>query len=401
MSDIISKRLNLVKPSATVAISTRAMEMKAAGLNVIGLGAGEPDMDAPLNVQDAAIAAISGGKSRYTAVDGMPALKDAIAKKFKRENSLSYSQDEISVASGGKHIIFNALMATLNSGDEVVIPAPYWVSYPDMVVLAGGTPKIVECGMDAGFNLNAESLEKAITPRTKWLILNSPSNPTGAAYSASEMKALTEVLLKYPHVWVFSDDIYEHLVFDGFEFCTPAQIEPKLRNRILTMNGVSKSYAMTGYRIGYAGGPKKLIDGMRKVMSQSTSCANAVGQYAAIEALSGPQDFISDNKITFKRRRDLTVKALDAIDGIDCPTPQGAFYVYPSIAKLIGKVTPRGKIIASDEDFADALLEEQGVAVVFGAAFGLSPHFRVSYAVADATLVEACLRISRFCSSLA
>ncbi len=400
MVDLISERLKLVKPSATVAISTLAMEMKAAGKDVIGLGAGEPDMDTPQNIQDAAIVAMRDGKVRYTAVDGIPELKDAIISKFKRENDLDYARSEILVASGGKHIIFNALMATLNEGDEVIIPAPYWVSYPDMVLICGGVPKIVECGIDAGFKLTAKALEAAITPKTKWIILNSPSNPTGAAYSVSEMKALTDVLLKYPHVWIFADDIYEHLVFGDFEFCTPAQIEPRLKDRTLTMNGVSKSYAMTGYRIGYAGGPKTLIDAMRKVMSQSTSCASAVGQYASVEALNGPQDFLKDNKVIFERRRNLVVSALDSINGIVCPTPQGAFYVYPSIVGLIGKTSPKGKIIANDEDFATALLEEAGVAVVFGAAFGMSPHFRVSYATSDEILKEACARIEKFCDGL-
>ena len=400
MAKFISDRLDLVKPSATVAISTLAMEMKAAGHDVIGLGAGEPDMDTPQNIQEAAITSIRDGKIRYTAVDGIPELKDAIRRKFSRENGLEYSRSEISVASGGKHIIFNALMATLSEGDEVIIPAPYWVSYPDMVLMCGGIPKIVNCGLDNGFKLTPKKLEAAITPKTKWIILNSPSNPTGAAYNASELKALTDVLLKHPHVWVFTDDIYEHLVFGDFEFCTPAQIELKLKDRTLTMNGVSKSYAMTGYRIGYAGGPKLLIDAMRKVMSQSTSCANAVGQHASIEALDGSQDFIDKNKAIFKRRRDLVVSALNDIDGIECPTPQGAFYVYPSIKGLIGKTSPNGKLIKNDEDFATALLEEAGVAVVFGAAFGMSPHFRVSYATSDDVLEEACTRISKFCDGL-
>lgn len=400
MAKFISDRLDLVKPSATVAISTLAMEMKTAGHDVIGLGAGEPDMDTPQNIQEAAITSIRSGKIRYTAVDGIPELKDAIRRKFSRENGLEYSRSEISVASGGKHIIFNALMATLSEGDEVIIPAPYWVSYPDMVLMCGGIPKIVNCGLDNGFKLTPKKLEATITAKTKWIILNSPSNPTGAAYTPIEMKELTDVLLKHPHVWVFTDDIYEHLVFGDFEFCTPAQIEPKLKDRTLTMNGVSKSYAMTGYRIGYAGGPKLLIDAMRKVMSQSTSCANAVGQHASIEALDGSQDFIDKNKAIFERRRDLVVSALNHIDGIECPTPQGAFYVYPSIKGLIGKTSQNGKLIKNDEDFATALLEEAGVAVVFGAAFGMSPHFRVSYATSDDVLEEACTRIAKFCDGL-
>ena len=397
---LVSDKLNRIQPSATVAITARALEMKSNGEDVIGLGAGEPDMETPRNIQDAAIDAMHSGKIRYTAVDGIPELKKAICDKFKRDNDLIYTPGEISVASGGKQVIFNAMLATLNAGDEVIVPAPYWVSYPEIVSLCDGVPVIVEAGLQTNFKLTAGMLEKAITPKTKWLMLNSPSNPTGAAYSFDEMKALADVLLKHPHVWIFADDIYEHLVFGDFEFCTPAQVEPKLKNRTLTMNGVSKSYAMTGWRIGYAGGPKELIDGMRKVMMQTTSCASAVGQYAALEALNGPQDFIDDNKAIFQRRRDLVVTALNAIEGIECPTPEGAFYVYPSIAKLIGTTSAKGTIIHDDKAFAEALLEESGVAVVFGAAFGCSPNFRVSYATSDDQLVEACARIAKFCAGL-
>ena len=396
----LSATLDRVKPSPTIAVTTKAAELKAAGRDVIGLGAGEPDFDTPQNIKDAAVAAIAAGKTKYTAPDGIPELKQAICDKFKRENGLDYVPAQISVGTGGKQILYNALMATLNEGDEVVIPAPYWVSYPDMVLLAGGTPVIAEASLQTGFKLTADQLEAAITDKTKWLIFNSPSNPTGAGYSWDEMKALTDVLLRHPHVWVMSDDMYEHLVYDGFEFCSPAQVEPKLYDRTLTVNGVSKAYAMTGWRIGYAGGPKEVIGAMRKIQSQSTSNPCSISQWAAVEALNGTQDFLAPNRELFQRRRDLVVKMLNEATGIRCPVPEGAFYVYPSIAGCIGKTSAAGTVIKDDETFATALLEETGVAVVFGAAFGLSPNFRVSYATSDAALTEACTRIQTFCAGL-
>ena len=396
----LSATLARVKPSPTIAVSTLAAELKAAGRDVIGLGAGEPDFDTPDHIKAAAKDAIDAGHTKYTAPDGMPALKAAICDKFSRENGLSYTPAQISVGTGGKQILYNALMATLNPGDEVIIPAPYWVSYPDMVLLAGGTPKVVECGLDVGFRLTPEALEAAITPRTKWLIFNSPSNPTGAGYSRDQLKALTDVLMRHPQVWVMSDDMYEHLAFDGFTFTTPAQVEPGLYDRTLTCNGVSKAYAMTGWRIGYAGGPEHLIGAMRKIQSQSTSNPCTISQWAAMAALNGPQDFLADNARLFQRRRDLVVGLLNEAPGIDCPVPEGAFYVYPSIAGLIGKTTPAGLTIADDETFARALLEDTGVAVVFGAAFGLSPNFRVSYATSEEALTEACRRIQTFCATL-
>ena len=396
----LSQTLARVKPSPTIAISNLAAELKAEGRDVIGLGAGEPDFDTPAHIKAAAKAAIDAGHTKYTAVDGMAELKQAICDKFARENGLRYSPAQISVATGGKQILFNALMATLNPGDEVIIPAPYWVSYPDMVLLAGGVPVPVETGPDTGYRLSAQALEAAITPRTKWLIFNSPSNPTGAGYDRAALKALTDVLLRHPHVWVMSDDMYEHLVFDGFEFCTPAQVEPALYDRTLTCNGVSKAYAMTGWRIGYAGGPEKLIAAMRKIQSQSTSNPCSISQHAALAALTGPQDFLAGNRALFQRRRDLVAGMLNQAEGITCPTPQGAFYVYPSIAGCIGKTSPAGTLIDSDETFARALLAEQGVAVVFGAAFGVSPAFRVSYATGEEALRDACARIQRFCAAL-
>ncbi len=396
----LSETLARVKPSPTIAVSTLARELKAAGKDVIGLGAGEPDFDTPAHIREAAKRAIDAGHTRYTAPDGMPELKAAIARKFARDNGLEYTPAQISVGSGGKQVLYNALMATLNAGDEVIIPAPYWVSYPDMVLLAGGRPVIVEAGMETGFRLTPEALEAAITPRTKWLIFNSPSNPTGAGYSRDQLKALTDVLLRHPHVWVMSDDIYEHLTFGDFEFCTPAEVEPGLCHRTLTVNGVSKAYAMTGWRIGYAGGPEELIGAMRKIQSQSTSNPCTISQWAAVEALEGPQDFIAGNNRIFQRRRDLVVAMLNEAEGIECPVPDGAFYVYPSIRGLIGKTSPAGTRITDDETFARALLEEKGVAVVFGAAFGLSPHFRVSYATSDEALKEACTRIRDFCAQL-
>ena len=396
----LSDTLARVKPSPTIAVTNKARELRAAGRDVIGLGAGEPDFDTPDAIKAAATEAIRRGETKYTAVDGIPELKRAICAKFARDNGLDYAPAEVSVGTGGKQVLYNALIATLNPGDEVVIPAPYWVSYPDIVLLGGGTPVAVECGMDTGFKLTPDALEAAITPATKWLILNSPSNPTGAGYTADDLRGLADVLLRHEHVWVLSDDMYEHLVFDGFAFATIAQVEPKLKDRTLTMNGVSKAYAMTGWRIGYAAGPETLIAAMRKVQSQSTSNPCSVSQWAAVEALEGPQDFIEANNATFQRRRDLVVAGLDACEGIDCPVPEGAFYVYPSIAGCIGKTSAGGAAIADDEAFATALLEEEGVAVVHGAAFGLSPHFRVSYATSDEALAEAITRIRRFCAGL-
>ncbi|NIZ60070.1 aspartate transaminase [Sedimentitalea sp. CY04] len=396
----ISDTLSRVKPSPTIAMTAKAAELKAAGRNVIGLSAGEPDFDTPQNIKDAAVAAIAAGKTKYTAPDGIPELKKAICAKMSRDNGLDYTPAQISVGTGGKQTLYNALMATLNEGDEVVIPAPYWVSYPDMVLLAGGTPVAVEATLENNFKLTPEQLEAAITPKTKWFIFNSPSNPTGAGYSRDELKALTDVLMRHPHVWVMSDDMYEHLAYDGFEFCTPAQIEPSLYERTLTCNGVSKAYAMTGWRIGYAAGPVELIAAMRKVQSQSTSNPCTVSQWAAVEALNGTQEFLAPNNEMFMRRRDLVIKMLSEIDGMSVPTPEGAFYVYPSISGLIGKTTPKGTVIEDDEAFANALLDEADVAVVFGAAFGLSPNFRVSYATTDEALVEACTRIQTFCAAL-
>ena len=396
----LSQTLARVKPSPTIAMTGRAQQLAAEGKDIITLSAGEPDFDTPEHIREAAKAAIDAGHTRYTAVDGMPALKRAICEKFSRENGLDYSQAQVSVGTGGKQILYNALMATLNPGDEVIIPAPYWVSYPDMVLLAGGTPVILPAGMEAGYRITPEQLEAAITPRTKWLILNSPSNPSGAGYGADQMRALTDVLMRHPHVWVLSDDIYEHLVFDDFRFVTPAQIEPGLKDRTLTMNGVSKSYAMTGWRIGYGAGPELLIRAMAKLQSQSTSNPCSISQYAALAALTGPQDYIETSRAIFQRRRDLVVAALNDCPGISCPVPQGAFYVYPSIHELIGKTSAGGTVIKDDEAFATALLDETGVAVVFGAAFGLSPHFRVSYATSDAVLADACARIKAFCEGM-
>jgi aspartate aminotransferase len=396
----LSHTLARVKPSPTIAVTTKAQELKAAGRDVIGLGAGEPDFDTPVNIRDAAKRAIDQGKTRYTAVDGIPELKRAICDKFARENGLTYQPNQISVGTGGKQILYNALMATCNPGDEVIVPAPYWVSYPDMVMLAGGTPVFVTGRIDNGFRITPEDLEAAITPKTKWFIFNSPSNPTGAGYTRAQLKALTDVLLRHPHVWVMSDDMYEHLVFDDFEFCTPAEVEPRLYDRTLTTNGVSKSYAMTGWRIGYAAGPVHLIKAMGTIQSQSTSNPCSVSQYAALEALTGPQDFLAPNRKLFQRRRDLVVSMLNAAKGVTCPNPEGAFYVYPDISGCIGKTSAAGTKITDDEVFATALLEETGVAVVFGSAFGLSPNFRVSYATSDDVLREACTRIQTFCAGL-
>jgi aspartate aminotransferase len=396
----LSATLDRVKPSPTIAVTTKAQELKAAGRDVIGLGAGEPDFDTPDNIKAAGIAAIEAGKTKYTAVDGIPELKKAICAKFARDNDLTYTPDQVTVGTGGKQVLYNAFMATLNTGDEVIIPAPYWVSYPDMVLLAGGEPVFIEAPLETGFKITAAQLEAAITPKTKWFLFNSPSNPTGAGYSWDELKALTDVLLRHPNVWVLTDDMYEHLAYGDFKFCTPAQVEPALYDRTLTMNGVSKAYAMTGWRIGYAAGPKALIGAIRKVQSQSTSNPCTISQWAAIEALEGTQDFIAPNNDMFIRRRDLVVDLLNNADGIICPMPEGAFYVYPNIAGCIGKTTPAGTQITNDELFATALLEETGVAVVFGAAFGLSPNFRVSYATSDSALTEACTRIQTFCASL-
>ncbi|MDD8022926.1 MAG: pyridoxal phosphate-dependent aminotransferase [Paracoccaceae bacterium] len=396
----LSDTLARVKPSPTIAVTNKARELKEAGRDVIGLGAGEPDFDTPENIKAAAIAAIEAGKTKYTAVDGIPELKKAICAKFARENGLNYKPSQITVGSGGKQVLYNALVATLNPGDEVIIPAPYWVSYPDMVLLAGGTPVFVTGPMETGYKITGAQLEAAITPKTKWFIFNSPSNPSGAGYSEAELKELTDVLMRHPQVWVMSDDMYEHLVFGDFKFVTPAQVEPGLYDRTLTCNGVSKAYAMTGWRIGYAGGPEVLIKAIGKVQSQSTSNPCSVSQYAAVEALNGPQDYIADSRVAFERRRDLVVAALNICPGINCPTPEGAFYVYPSIAGCIGKTSGAGVAITDDEAFANALLEETGVAVVFGAAFGLSPNFRISYATSDAALTEACARIKAFCEGL-
>ncbi len=398
--ELLSKTLSRVKPSPTIAVTQKAAELKAAGRDIIGLGAGEPDFDTPVNIQDAGIAAIKAGKTKYTAVDGIPELKQAICAKFKRDNGLEYVPAQVSVGTGGKQVLYNALMATLNAGEEVVIPAPYWVSYPDMVLLAGGEPVIAPATLENNFKLTPEALEAAITPKTKWFIFNSPSNPTGAGYSWDEVKALTDVLMRHPQVWVLTDDMYEHLAYDDFKFCTPAQVEPALYDRTLTMNGVSKAYAMTGWRIGYAAGPEKLIGAMRKIQSQSTSNPCTISQWAAVEALNGPQDFISENNKIFARRRDLVVDMLNKIDGMICPKPEGAFYVYPSIKGLIGKTSAAGTKITDDEVFATALLEDTGVAVVFGAAFGLSPNFRISYATSDDALKEACTRIQGFCAGM-
>ena len=396
----LSATLSRVKPSPTVGMTGKVAELRAAGKNIIALEAGQPDFDTPDHIKAAAKAAMDAGKTKYTTVDGTAELKDAICAKFERDNDLRYKPNQISVSTGGKQVLFNAFMATLNEGDEVIIPAPYWVSYPDMVFLGGGTPVIVESSVETGFKLTPEQLEAAITPKTKWFLFNSPSNPTGSGYTRKELKALTDVLLRHPHVWIMSDDMYEHLVYDGFEFTTPAQVEPALYDRTLTVNGVSKAYCMTGWRIGYAGGPVELITAMRKVQSQSTSCPSSISQAAATAALNGSHDFIAENNAAFVRRRDLVVKMLNDIDGIDCPKPEGAFYVYPSIKDLIGKTTAAGTKIDSDEAFASALLEEQGVALVFGAAFGLSPNFRVSYAEKDEILVEACQRLQSFCAGL-
>jgi aspartate aminotransferase len=396
----LSEALSRIQPSPTVVVSQLARELKAQGRDVIGLGAGEPDFDTPENIKEAAIAAIRRGETKYTNVEGIPELRRAIAAKFERENRLEYTPAQTFVAPGGKMVLYNALTATLNPGDEVIVIAPYWVSYPDIVLLAGAKPVIVEAQLEDGFRISPEALERAITLNTKWLIFNQPSNPTGACYTRTQIKGLTDVLLKHEHVWVLTDDMYEHLVYDNFEFHTVAEIEPRLYHRTLTMNGVSKAYAMTGWRIGYCAGPEPLIKAMAKLQSQSVTQASSISQWASVEALNGPQDFIPKFQRAFEERRDLVVSMLNQTRGIECPKPEGAFYVYPSIRKLIGKTAPNGQRIEGDEDFARALLDSEGVAVVHGAAFGLSPFFRISYAASNAILEEACRRIQRFCAGL-
>jgi len=397
---IVAKRLSAIKPSPTIAVSQKARDLQAEGRDIISLGAGEPDFDTPQHIIDAAKKALDDGMTRYTAVNGVPELLDAISAKFKRDNDLDYGRDEIHVSCGGKPVIFNAMMASLNPGDEVIIPAPYWVSYPDIAVLFGGVPVIVDCPKESNFKLTPEQLEAAITPKTKWLIMNSPSNPTGSGYTEADLKALGDVLKKHEHVWVFTDDIYEHLVYDDFKFKTIAQVNPELQSRTLTMNGMSKAYCMTGWRVGFAGGPKEMINAMTMVQSQSITHTAAVSQAASIAALNGPHDFIAANNAIFKERRDLVVSMLNQASGLSCATPEGAFYVYPSCEGLIGKKTPSGKVIENDEDFVTELLEAEGVAAVHGEAFGLSPHFRISYATATDVLEDACQRIQRFCGSL-
>jgi aspartate aminotransferase len=396
----LADSLNRIKASPTMGISALARKLRSEGRDIIVLSQGEPDFDTPDNIKEAAIAAIRRGETKYTDPDGMPELKRAVCVKFKRENQLEYKPEQVTITSGGKQVLFNALCATLNPGDEVVIPAPFWVSYPDIVLFAGGKPVAVPCPQSQGFKMSAEALDRAITPRTKWLILNSPSNPSGAAYSKADLRALADVLLKHPQVWILTDDMYEHLRFDGFEFFTIAQVEPKLYPRTLTMNGVSKAYAMTGWRIGYAGGPVELIKAMGKLQSQSTSNPNTIAQFAAVEALTGPQDFIAERALAFEKRRDLVVSMLNQAKGIQCPKPEGAFYVYPSCEGTLGKRAANGKTIATDEDFATALLDAEGVAVVHGTAFGLAPHFRISYATSNEELEESCRRIQRFCNTL-
>jgi aspartate aminotransferase len=396
----IADSLNRIKPSPTIAVTMKAQELKAQGRDILALSAGEPDFDTPDNIKEAAMAAIRRGETKYTAVDGIVELKKAIAAKFKRENGLDYKLSQITVGTGGKQVLFNALIATTNPGDEVIIPTPYWVSYPDIVLLAGGIPVFAPTRLQQKFKLQPDVLEKAITPKTKWLIFNSPCNSSGAAYSRDELKALTEVLLRHRHVWVLTDDMYEHLVYDGFDFSTPAEVEPRLYERTLTMNGVSKAYCMTGWRIGYGAGPEPLIKAMQKLQSQSTSNPSSISQWASVEALNGAQDFIAAHNKVFKERRDLVVAMLNQAKGLSCPTPEGAFYVYPACEGTIGKTAPSGRRIASDEDFVTELLDAEGVAVVHGAAFGLEPHFRISYATSTDVLEDACQRIQRFCANL-
>ena len=397
---LIASRLGRIKPSPTIAISAKARQLKAAGRDIIALSAGEPDFDTPEHIRIAAKAAIDRGETRYTDVDGTPALKQAIVDKFKRENNLTYKTENVTVGTGGKQVLYNAFMATLNPGDEVIIPAPYWVSYPDMVELAEGTPVVVSCGENSGFKLTAEGLASAITPKTKWLILNSPSNPTGAGYERAELKSLAEVLLLHPQIQIMTDDMYEHLAYDGWKFSTIAEVEPRLLDRTLTCNGVSKAYAMTGWRIGYAAGPVPLIKAISILQSQSTSNPSSVSQAAALAALTGSLDFIAERNEVFRQRRDLCVAMLNRAKGISCRVPNGAFYVFPSCSGVIGLKTPEGKVIASDLDFADYLLDSEGVAVVPGTAFGLAPYFRISYAAATSLLEDACNRIARACDKL-
>jgi aspartate aminotransferase len=396
----LSDTLSRVKPSATIVMTQKARDLKAQGRDVISLSVGEPDFDTPDHIKEAAIKAIRGNETRYPPVSGIPQLREAIARKFKRENGLDYKPSQTIVGTGGKQVIYNALLATMNPGDEVLVPTPYWVSYPEMVALCGGKAVLVDTTMAHGFKLQPEDLERAITPKTKWIILNSPSNPSGAAYSRDEMKKITDVLVRHPQVWVLTDDMYEHLVFGDFEFVTPAQVEPKLYERTLTMNGVSKAYAMTGWRIGYAAGPEHLVKAMDFVQGQQTSGASTIAQWAAVEALEGPQDHLQTFRKAFEDRRDLVVSMLNQANGLKCPTPEGAFYVYPSCAEAIGRKAPSGKTIGTDEDFVTELLETEGVATVHGTAFGLGPNFRVSYATSNAVLEEACSRIQRFCGAL-
>jgi len=396
---IVSNNLKRIKPSPTLAVTQKARELKAAGRDIISLGAGEPDFDTPNNIKQAAINAINAGDTKYTAVDGTPLLKDAIIKKFKRENNLDYQADQITVGAGGKHVIYNAMVATLNEGDEVIIPTPYWVSYPDIVLLAGGTPITLECNEKQGFKINPFDLEKSITKKTKWIILNSPSNPTGACYSEDDIREIAKVLTKHPHVYILSDDIYEHVAYEGFKFFTIAQIT-ELKERVLTMNGVSKAYSMTGWRIGYAAGPKEIIKAIAKIQSQSTTNPSSISQAAAVEALNGTQDFIKDRATSFQERRDFVVKALNEIEGIECLNPDGAFYVFPSCKDLIGKKDSAGKELKNDTDFVQSLLESGGVAVVQGSAFGLEGFFRISYATSMKNLKKALEKISSFCKSL-
>jgi aspartate aminotransferase len=396
----ISDTLSRVKPSATIAVTQKARDLKAQGRDIISLSVGEPDFDTPDNIKKAAIEAINRGETKYTPVSGIVPLREAIARKFQRENGLDYKPSQTIVGTGGKQVLYNAFLATLNPGDEVVIPAPFWVSYPDMVLLNGGTPVIVQTSQENAFKLNAADLDRAITAKTKWVLLNSPSNPSGAAYSREEMKALTDVVVRHPNVWVLTDDIYEHLVYGDFEFCTPAQVEPNLMDRTLTMNGVSKSYAMTGWRIGFAGGPEKLIKAMDMVQGQQTSGACSIAQWASVEALNGPQDFIPQSRKAFEERRDLVVSMINQARFLRCHKPEGAFYVYPSCADAIGRTAPSGKVIATDEDFVSELLEAEGVAAVQGSAFGTGPNFRISYATSNQLLEEACAKIQRFTASL-
>ncbi|HEY6334395.1 MAG TPA: pyridoxal phosphate-dependent aminotransferase [Alphaproteobacteria bacterium] len=396
----LASRLARIKPSPTIAVTTKAAELKAAGRDVIGLGAGEPDFDTPEHIKEAAAKAMREGKTKYTAVNGIIELRKAISAKFKRENGLDYTPDQITVGCGGKQVLYNAIVATVDAGDEVIIPAPYWVSYPDIVLLCEGTPVFVDCPATNGFKMKPEDFERAITPRTKWVILNSPSNPTGAAYTRAELRALCDVLLRHPNVWVMTDDMYEHLVYDDFKFTTPAEVEPKLYERTLTVNGLSKAYCMTGWRVGYAGGPIQLVNAINKVQSQSSTHTSSISQWASVAALNGPQDFIPKHNKVFQERRDLVVSMLNQAKGLHCPKPEGAFYVYPSCAGTIGRKAPDGKTLKTDDDFVTYLLESEGVAVVQGSAFGLAPHFRISYATSTSALEEACRRIQRACGAL-